>query len=70
MFLQSDRDNIYLLPALPKAWSNGSVSGLCTIYGVRVDIKWMDGKVTDYTVYDDEKKYNVIDCTSLSNNGV
>lgn len=70
MFLQSDRDNIYLLPALPKAWSNGSVSGLCTIYGVRVDIKWKDGKVTDYTVYDDEKKYNVIDCTSLSNNGV
>lgn len=51
MLLQSDGENIYLLPALPDKWRNGSVKGLAAKGNVTVDIEWADGRVTDYTIH-------------------
>jgi alpha-L-fucosidase 2 len=42
---------INLLPALPKAWPNGSVKGLCARGGFTVNIAWRDGKPTAAEVH-------------------
>lgn len=57
MFLQShvpDGEGSYiieLLPALPKAWGEGSVKGLKARGNVTVDLTWKDGKLTEARLY-------------------
>ena len=50
MLLQSHEDAIVLLPALPAAWTEGSVRGLRARGGYIVDFDWSDGRITSYSV--------------------
>ena len=50
MLIQSHDSVIELLPALPEAWNEGSVSGLCARGGYELSFEWKDGKVRDCTI--------------------
>ena len=51
MLIQSSAsDEIELLPALPQAWKDGSVSGLCARGGYEVSMVWKNSKVTSCTI--------------------
>jgi alpha-L-fucosidase 2 len=52
MLVQSDGENISLLPALPKEWKNGFVKGLAVRGNTTIDIEWRDGRVTNYVLHD------------------
>ena len=50
MLIQSHEGYIKVLPALPTAWKNGTVKGLCARGGFVVDMEWKDGELTDLKV--------------------
>ena len=51
MLLQSHRNEIEVLPALPAAWASGSVRGLCARGAVVLDFRWHAASLTAVTVH-------------------
>ena len=50
MLMQSGDGKIELLPALPEAWKEGEVSGLCARGGYEVSFEWKGGYVRNCTI--------------------
>lgn len=50
MLMQSHSGEISLLPALPKAWKTGNISGLQARGGYGIDLSWENGKLKESVI--------------------
>ena len=60
MLLQSNESRVLLLPALPKQWKNGSISGIVARGGAKYDFSWEDGQVISCTVTAGKSDYSTL----------
>jgi alpha-L-fucosidase 2 len=56
MLVQSRTDEIRVLPALPRQWPSGSLTGVRVRGGGRADITWKDGRLTELRLQSDRAK--------------
>ncbi len=50
MLVQSDENEIRLLPALPDAWETGSIKGICARGGFEIAMNWENKKLQKTTI--------------------
>ncbi|AXC13304.1 putative large secreted protein [Acidisarcina polymorpha] len=53
MLVQSTNDEISILPALPKEWPDGSLTGVRLRGGAKADITWRQGRLTSFRLHSD-----------------
>ena len=63
MLLQDNNNYIELLPAAPKQWKSGKISGFKTVGGFEVDFEFKNGKVTSFEI----KHVSKISCLVMFN---
>ncbi len=67
MLLQSHTGTIQILPALPKVWKSGSVSGLKTVGDFEVAINWENGKASQITIKSNQGQPLIVSYPGIGN---
>ena len=62
MLMQSQNNEIHLLPALPDAWKDGSIKGIVARGNFIVDISWKEGKLSSSKITANQEGDCVIRC--------
>ncbi|MDN4503450.1 glycoside hydrolase family 95 protein [Alteromonadaceae bacterium BrNp21-10] len=68
MLLQSQHNDIHLLPALPSKWPQGHVKGLKARGNVQVDMQWHNNRLTQATLRSQSAQTLHVRNSSLTNN--
>ena len=50
MLVQSNMQEIRLLPALPKAWKKGNIRGVCVHGNIELCFSWEENRLTEYVI--------------------
>ncbi|MCI5833310.1 MAG: glycoside hydrolase family 95 protein [Prevotella sp.] len=66
MLIQSSAGDIFLLPACPVEWSEGSLSGVCARGGFCLSFRWEAGRVTDAEVTAVQDATTTLHCNGAS----
>ncbi len=65
MLVQSNPDRVILLPALPKAWADGKLTGIKIVGNAEVDVEWKNGCLDTFTI----RTHQALDTTILFKEG-
>lgn len=57
LLIQARNNKIFLLPALPKQWKDGRISGVKLPGNAEATLCWNDGKVVEFTVTTENRKW-------------
>ena len=60
MLVQSNEERVVILPALPKAWVSGSVTGLKLVGNATLSISWQNGDLTKCEITCNGEKYQTM----------
>jgi len=61
MLLQSRPGKLFLLPALPEAWTTGSIKGLRARGNIIIDMNWKDGKLSSVSFISPYEQKIIVD---------
>lgn len=71
MLMQSHDGFVFLLPALPKEWTNGQVKGLVARGGLTIDIDWQGGQLSKAVIHAQHSgKYHIRSRVALKSRGL
>ena len=66
LLVQSTLDEIRLVPALPKRWATGRITGVRTRGGATVDLSWKGGTLTEAHLRSDHARRYRVTCYGRS----